>query len=338
MKCVIPTSPATADLAFAEHAEHTVDKYFDGKDCAVVVDVAATAVNRADCLQRKGGYPPPPGESNVLGLECAGTVARVGKAVKGVAVGDRVCALLASGGYAEQAVVYDARHLIPVPKDWCWAQAAATPEVWLTAFQALRFIGGLSKGQTVLMHAGASGVGTAGIQIARAVGAVPIVTVGSAEKVEYCTKLGAELAINYKETEDWTKAVLDHTGGKGVNLLIDFVGGPRLGPNINALAVEGKMVVLGLLGTGKVPEGTDIGPILRKRLTITGSTLRARSADYKAELVREFVAFATPHFASGALKPIVFKEMPIEEVGKAHELVESNTTIGKVVMIVNPKL
>ncbi len=294
----------------------------------ILVRVAATALNRADTLQRMGKYPPPEGESPILGLEMAGTVAALGEGVTQWSEGDKVCALLGGGGYAEY-VCLSARQAMPWPEGFDAVQAAAIPEVFLTAFQALRWLAGLKEKEQVLIHAGASGVGTAAIQLARAMGAEPVVT-ASAGKHALCRELGAKLAIDYK-TEDFAERVADFTNGRGVDVIVDFIGGPYFQKNLNAMAVEGRMVMLAFLGGPRLSEA-NLAAVLRKRLRIMGSTLRARSLDYKVRLSEDLQLFAWPLFADGRLRAVVDRVYGWEEVAEAHRYMESNQSQGKIIL------
>ncbi len=295
----------------------------------VLVAVRATAVNRADLLQAAGGYPPPAGASEILGLEMAGEITAVGEAVTDWQVGDRVCALLPGGGYAEFAAV-PAGMLLPVPPAWSYEQATAVPEVWLTAYVNLFLEGGLEADEIVLIHAGASGVGTAAIQLARAAGARPWVTAGAAEKLAFCRELGAELAVNYKE-DDWLTAVMDASHGQGVNLILDPVGANYLQDNLNALGWRGRLVSIGLLSGGRV-ETLNMAPILRRRLQIIGSTLRTRPLAEKIGLTHAFYDRFGGQLRDGTLQPIIDTTFPIQEASAAHAYVRQNRNIGKVIL------
>lgn len=297
----------------------------------VLVKVEATALNRADTLQRMGKYPPPKGESPIMGLEMAGEVVEVGKAVIHCKVGDKVCGLLGGGGYAEYAAIPE-RLALPWPDGFDAVQAAAVPEVFLTAFQALRWLAQLQEGERILIHAGASGVGTAAIQLAKVMGAHPFVT-ASAGKHSLCEELGAELAIDYK-TENFAERLLDYTAGRGVDAVIDFVGAPYLQQNLKAMALEGRMVLLAFLGGVKVDQ-LNIAALLRKRLQIIGSTLRARDLEYKIRLSSDLQLFAWPFFANGQLRPVIDKVYDWSEVAGAHRYMESNQSKGKIVLRVS---
>ncbi|MGI5143964.1 MULTISPECIES: NAD(P)H-quinone oxidoreductase [unclassified Streptomyces] len=293
----------------------------------VLVDVAATAVNRADLRQRAGAYPVPAGASEILGLECSGRILAVAPDVTGWSVGDQVCALLDGGGYAEQVAV-PATQLMPVPVGVTLEEAAALPEVACTAYSNLTMQAGLGPGQSVLIHGGGSGLGTLAVQYAVALGVTVLVTVGSARKAEACEALGAT-AINYR-TESFLDRVRELTSGEGVDVVLDCVGGPYLAPNIDALKLEGQLLLVGLLG-GRAAE-LDLEAVMRRRLTVRGSTLRARSAEAKAEIVAGTVAGLWPLVAGGQVRPVVDRVMQVEEAGAAHRLVEAGQNIGKVVL------
>ena len=294
----------------------------------VLVDVRATAVNRADLSQARGNYPPPPGASQVLGLEMAGVVAEVGASVAGWRPGDRVCALLSGGGYAERVAV-PAGMLLRLPDGWSFAQGAAVPEVWYTAFINLFDEGQLRALETVLIHAGASGVGTAAIQLVVDAGARAIVTVGSPQKMAFCRELGAT-AINYKE-QDFSVEVMAATEGQGVDIILDPVGGAYLARNVGVLRRFGRLVNIGLL-SGPMGE-LNMGQLLGKRLRIVGSTLRTRPPAEKIAITGRFGANVMPKLAAGRLRPIIDSVFPIAEAQAAHEYVLANRNIGKVVLI-----
>lgn len=294
----------------------------------ILVKVAATALNRADTLQRMGKYPPPKGESPIMGLEMAGEVVKVGEDSNKWKVGDQVCGLLAGGGYAEYVVIHEDLAM-PVPPGLSLIEAAAVPEVFLTAFQALNWLAKVKANERVLVHAGASGVGTAAIQLIKCMNARSIVTASKA-KHQICLDLGAEKAIDYRN-EDFQKVVHAHTAGEGVNVVIDFVGGPNLQKNLEVLAPDGRMVILAFLGGVMAPD-LNIAPILRKRLHIMGSTLRARTLDYKIALSQALQQFAWPLFESGQLKPIIDSVYEWIEVADAHRYMEANKNQGKIVL------
>ncbi|CAH2245898.1 quinone oxidoreductase PIG3 [Pelobates cultripes] len=299
----------------------------------VLVKVEASALNRADLLQRRGKYSPPPGASDILGLEAAGTV--VGFGPDGCGrwnIGDRVMALLPGGGNAQYTAV-SADHLMPIPLGMTATDAAAIPEAWLTAFQLLHFVGKVQKGEIVLIHAGASGVGTAAIQLCRLAGAIPIVTAGSKEKLEIAKHLGAAAGFNYKE-EDFGAKCLEFTNNVGVDIILDCVGASHWEKNLNCLNMDGRWVVYGLMGSGGI-NGDLLSKLLWKRGSILGSLLRSRSSQYKADLVKAFSEQALPHFTAGGpihLKPIVDSVYQLQKISDAHQRMEENKNTGKIVL------
>lgn len=294
----------------------------------ILVRVRATALNRADTLQRQGLYPPPPGESDVLGLELAGEVEAVGAAVRNVHVGDRVFGLVGGGGYAEKAVL-DARMAMPIPSGWSFTEAAAVPEVFFTAQETLFTLAQLRTGETVLIHAGASGVGTAGIQMARENGANVLVTAGSAEKIARCIELGAAAGCNYKERgfADW---VHERTDGRGVDVIEDFIGAAYWDDNLKSLAPGGRLVLVGFMGGTKAQ--TNLGLILMKRLRIFGSVLRSRPLADKIDITRRFQADWLPLLEAGRIKPIIDRRFPLHEAADAHRYMEANKNVGKIIL------
>ena len=294
----------------------------------ILVRVRATALNRADTLQRQGQYPPPPGESDILGLELAGEVEAVGSAVTTIAVGERVFGLVGGGGYAEKAVI-DARMAMPIPEGWSFVQAAAVPEVYFTAQETIFTLAGLKRGETVLIHAGASGVGTAGIQMARETGATVLVTAGSAEKIQRCMDLGATAGCNYKE-QDFAEWVQHTTSGKGVDVIEDFIGAAYWDKNLKSLTLGGRLVLVGVMGGVKVE--TNLGLILRKRLQVFGSVLRARTLADKIDITRRFQANWLPLLTAGKIKPIIDCRFPLERAAEAHQYMEDNKNFGKIIL------
>ncbi|MDP6792468.1 MAG: NAD(P)H-quinone oxidoreductase [Anaerolineales bacterium] len=294
----------------------------------VLVDVHATALNRADLFQRAGKYPPPPGASKILGLEIAGEVSVLGENVEGCKLGDRVCALLAGGGYAERAAV-PAEMLMPVPEGWDFEQAAAVPECFLTGFVNFYMEAGLQRGETVLTHGGASGVGTAAIQLACASGNSIFVTAGSAEKVARCEELGAELAINYRE-HDFVESVLAYTEGAGVDVIMDIVGGDYLHRNLKLLKPKGRLVIISTLGGAHTE--IDLGVLMRRRACIIGSVLRGRSLAEKIEIKQRFMQRFWSLFLEGRLRPVIDSVFPIEQAVAAHLRMAENRNVGKIVL------
>jgi putative PIG3 family NAD(P)H quinone oxidoreductase len=294
----------------------------------VLVEVRATAVNRADLLQAQGQYPPPPGASAILGLEVSGVVRAVADGVSDWAAGDRVLALLPGGGYAERAAVPTGL-LLRLPEKWSFTQGAAVPEAWLTAFLNLFIEGQLTAGESVLIHAGASGVGTAAIQMAREAGAVVYATAGSAEKLEACRRLGAALAIDYKR-QDFAVEIKAHSGGQGVDLVLDPVGAAYLSRNLDVLAAGGRLVTIGIMG-GRRAE-IDLGRVLGRSLRLIGSRLRHRPVEEKIRIVRQFEERFWPLLTDGRLVPIIDRVFPITEAEAAHAYVRDNRNIGKVIL------
>lgn len=294
------------------------------KDGHVLIRAAYTAVNRADLSQARGQYPPPPGESEILGLEVSGVVEGIGAGVEGVKVGDRVCSLLAGGGYAEFVTVHH-KLLLPVPEDKDLQWAAAIPEVWYTAFLNLFVLGELQRDETVLIHAGASGVGTAAIQLARDAGARVIATAGDDRKLAKCSELGAHEVINYKQSD--FKEVI---GKEQVSLVLCPIGGAYLDPNIDVLKSDGRLVLIGLLGG---TSGTlDLRKVLTKRLRIQGSTLRSKSLEEKIALTQKFKECVWPKLLIGTLNPVIDRVFDIRSAQEAHEYVRMNRSVGKVLL------
>ncbi len=297
----------------------------------VLVRIGATAVNRADLSQARGNYPPPPGASEILGLEMAGTIEVLGDGVTGWQVGDRVCALLPGGGYAEKAVV-PAGMLMPVPDDWTIEQAAAIPEVWFTAYVNLFREGGLQPGERILIHAGGSGVGTAAVQLAKAIGAEAYVTAGAEVKLQRCRDLGASLAINYKE-QNFLDEVMAFTNNEGVDVILDPVGANYLGMNLKVLRRYGRLVSIGLLSGAKAE--MNMGMLLGKRLRVIGSTLRTRPLAEKIDITNTFSEQFWPKLISGEMQPIIDTTFPVEQAHQAHEYVAQSKNTGKVILAVS---
>ncbi len=301
----------------------------------VLIRIAATSINRADLQQRAGNYAPPPGESEILGLECAGVIEALGDGVGGWRVGDRVMTLLGGGGYAEYATAA-AGTLMPIPDHLDLVRAAAIAEVWITAFLNVFREAGLRPGETLLVHGGASGVGTAAIQLAKALGPSPVlVTVGSEDKAEACLGLGADRAILYK-SEDFSSRVRELTGDHGADVILDHIGAAYLEPNLACLALYGRLVIIGLLGGARAE--LNIGRLMIKRQRIVGSVLRARPIEEKAEITTAFREQVLPRFASGELKPVIHTVLPLAEVRQAHELMAANANTGKILLQVDPAL
>ncbi|WP_327067964.1 NAD(P)H-quinone oxidoreductase [Kitasatospora sp. NBC_01302] len=294
----------------------------------VLVEVAATAVNRADTLQRQGSYNPPPGASPYPGLECSGKIAALGPGVAGWAVGDEVCALLAGGGYAQKVAV-PVGQLLPVPRGLGLVAAAALPEVAATVWSNVFMVAHLRPGETVLLHGGASGIGSLAIQLAKAVGAKVIVTAGSAKKLARCKELGADVGINYRE-QDFVAAVGEATGGHGVDVILDIMGAKYLQRNVDALAMAGRLVIIGLQG-GRTGE-LDLGKLLAKRGAVVATSLRPRPLAEKAAIVAAVREHVWPLVESGVVKPVIDRVLPLTEAGEAHRALEAGEQVGKIVL------
>jgi putative PIG3 family NAD(P)H quinone oxidoreductase len=296
----------------------------------VVLDVAAAGLNRADLLQRMGFYPPPPGASDVLGMECSGTVSAAGPGVTGWTVGDRACALLAAGGYASRVAV-PAGQLMPVPDGVDLVTAAALPETACTVWSNVFMIAGLQPGETILVHGGAGGIGTMAIQLASQLDSRVLTTAGTPEKLALCTSLGADVAISYRE-QDFVEVVRDATDGHGADVILDNMGAKYLGRNLEALAVEGRLVIIGMQGGSKAE--LDISTLLRKRGAVIATSLRARPPQEKAAICAAVAEHVWPLVAQGRVQPIVERTLPLEEVRTAHELMESGEHTGKILLTV----
>lgn len=294
----------------------------------VLVSVQATTLNRADLSQAAGNYPPPPGASRILGLDMAGEIAAVGEGVEGWRVGDAVCALLAGGGYAERVAV-DQRLLIPIPPGWSFEEAACLPEVYLTAFVNIFIEAGFRPGETVLVHGGASGVGTAAIQLVKEAGGRVIATAGRADKVAACRTQGADLAINYR-TEDFVARTREYTQGEGVDVVLDMVGADYLERNISLLKVRGRLVFIATLGGSEAV--LNIGQLMGKRARLIGSVLRARPVTEKADIIGRFRQQFWTQIERGAVRPVVDRVLPVAEAGAAHEIMRAYRNIGKIVL------
>ena len=295
----------------------------------VLVAVEAAGVNRPDVMQRQGLYPPPPGASDIPGLEIAGTVAALGDGVDSPAIGSRVCALVSGGGYAEYCAA-PAPLCLPVPAGLDGTQAAAIPEtfftVWTNVFDRAR----LAEGESLLVHGGSSGIGTTAIQLAKAFGAAVHVTAGSKAKCEACLALGADAAINYRE-EDFVERIGALTGGRGVDVVLDMIAGDYLARNLKCLAVEGRLVIIAVQHGPKV-EQLNVLPVMLRRLTVTGSTLRPRSVEQKAAIAHALHAKVWPLLAAGTVRPVVHARFPLADAAGAHRLMESSEHVGKIVL------
>lgn len=323
-----------------KYGDVPLPKIHDGQ---VMIEVYATALNGADLLQRAGNYPHPPGASEILGLEVAGIITEVGKGVTQYKKGDRVMALLDGGGYAQYAVAPEG-FVMPLPKNLSFAEGAGIPEVFLTAYLELVMLGGLSKGQQVLIHAGASGVGTAAIQVAKQIGTKIFTTAGSQDKLDFAKELGADVLINYRD-QDFAEVIKKETQGPelkavpggpkpapGVNVILDLVGASHFAGNIECLTIEGRLLLVGMPSGMKAE--INLALVLSKRLQIIGSTMRARPKAYKEKIVAEFTKFAGDKFATGEMKPIIDKQFKLSEAREAHEYMEAKKNKGKIVLIV----
>ncbi len=322
MKAILIREPGEADmLVYGDAPDPQL------KPGELLVRVRAAGVNRADVHQRKGNYPPPADASPILGLEVAGEVVTPAGRWQ---VGDRVMAVVSGGGYAELAAV-PADIAMPVPEGFTFEQAAAIPEVFLTAYLNLFMLGRLQPGEIVLIHAGASGVGTAAIQLAGSIGARAFITAGSDDKLERCHELGAELCVNYLR-DSFARVVLEATEGRGVDVILDFIGEPYWDENLAALARGGRLMLIGFLGGSR--GNLELAPIMRKNLHVTGTTLRGTPMDDKIALAKALTDFAIPRFESGALKPVVDSVYRLEDASEAHRYMESNRNIGKIVLTI----
>lgn len=298
----------------------------------VLVDVAASAVNRADMMQRQGFYDPPPGASPYPGLECSGTVAALGEGVTGWAPGDQVCALLAGGGYAEKVAV-PAGQLLPVPKTTSIVEAAALPETVCTVYSNVFLGARLAKGETLLIHGGGSGIGTTAIQLGKHAGAIVAVTAGSQEKLDACRELGADILINYRE-DDFAKKLKELTDGHGADVILDIIGAGYLAKNIAALAPDGRIANIGLQ-QGRKAE-LDFSALMAKRGTIMSTTLRARPPAQKASIVAAVAEDVWPLIDAGQLRPVIYRELPMAQADQAHRIMTASTHTGKLVLVARP--
>jgi NADPH2:quinone reductase len=296
----------------------------------VLVEVVAAGINRPDLMQRAGNYPPPPGESHVPGMEIAGHVVALGEGVSGLGQGDAVCALLGSGGYAEYALA-DAALCLPVPRGLSPVEAAGIPETFFTVFDNVFTRGRLKAGEWILIHGGSSGIGTTAIQLAKVFGVSVIVTAGSAEKCGVCRALGADYAIDYK-TQDFVEEVKKLTHKRGVDVILDMVGGSYIQKNLSILALEGRLVQIAFLQSSIV-ENFNFMPLMLKRLTLMGSTMRARSLAQKAEVAAALREKIWPLLDQGKVKPMIHATFPLEDARQAHELMESSSHIGKILLL-----
>ncbi|HWG24014.1 NAD(P)H-quinone oxidoreductase [Actinospica sp.] len=324
MKAIVFSEPGGPEvLAWSEVPDP------EPRDGEVLIDVAAAAVNRADLMQREGFYAPPPGASEILGLECSGRIAALGPGVSGWGVGDEVCALLTGGGYAQKVAV-PAGQLFPVPKGVDVVTTAGLPETVCTVWSNVFLTANLQPNETLLVHGGASGIGTTAIQLAKSLGAKVLVTVGSKEKAERCVELGADAAINYKD-EDFVERVGELTEGHGADVILDNIGAKYLARNVDALADSGRLVIIGLQGGTRAE--LDIGNLLRKRGAVIATTLRSRPLAQKAAIVASVREHVWPLVASGAFQVVVDRKVPMAQAAEAHRVVEASEHIGKVLLV-----
>ena len=327
MRAITITAPGDPDVLVPADVDDPV-----AGPGEVLLDVTATAVNRADVMQRRGFYDPPPGASPYPGLECSGRIAALGDGITGWAVGDEVCALLSGGGYATRVAV-PAGQLLPVPAGLTLVEAAALPEVACTVWSNVFSLAGLRAGEVLLVHGGTSGIGTMALQLATHAGARVLCTVGSAEKAARAVELGAERAIRYRD-EDFVAVVREVTGGAGADVVLDNMGAAYLGRNVDALAVGGRLVVIGLQG-GTRGE-LDLGALLGKRAAVFATSLRARPAAEKAAIVAAVREHVWPAVEAGAVRPVVDRVLPLDDAAEAHRVLESSAHIGKIVLRCTP--
>lgn len=326
MKCIEIPEPGP-DPEALKLGERPVPQPADGE---VLIKVEAAGVNRPDLAQRHGRYPPPPGITDIPGLEVAGTIAAIGADAGSWSEGDNVTALVAGGGYAEYCVA-PAPQVLPLPKGLTMVEAAAIPETFFTVWTNVFDRGNLQPGETLLIHGGSSGIGTTAIMIASNLGSKVIVTAGNDEKCEACRQLGADLAINYKE-QDFAEAALKFTGGKGVDVILDMVAGDYIPRNISCMAEEARMVIIAMLGGPKAE--VNFNEFFRKRMTITGSTLRPRPVEFKGAIAVSLRDNVWPLLEAGKIKPVIYKTLPLNDAPEAHRILEEGQHIGKVVMTV----
>ena len=297
----------------------------------LLLRVRSAGVNRADIMQRQGRYPPPPGASDVLGLECAGEVLDRGEGVTGWSAGDPACALLSGGGYAEQVTV-PAGQVLPVPAGADLVEAGGLVEVAATVWSNVFMLAGLQRGETLLVHGGAGGIGTMAIQLAAALGARVAVTAGSTRKLDRCAALGADILVNYHE-EDFVERVLDATDGRGADVVLDVLGASYLDRNLTVLATSGRLVIIGLQGGAKAE--IDLSRLMTKRAAVLATTVRARPASEKAAIVAGLAAHVWPLVADGTVRPVVHASLPLDQVAEAHRIVEAGESVGKVVLSID---
>jgi putative PIG3 family NAD(P)H quinone oxidoreductase len=328
MRAIVADAPGGPEVL---HVAEVPDPH--ACDGEITVRVAAAGVNRADLLQRMGHYPPPPGASDILGLEVSGLVASVGPGVTGIAEGDRVMALLEGGGYAELAAVR-ATQAVAVPANIDLIDAGGIPEVFITAHDALFTRARLQTGETVLIHGGGGGIGTAAIQLARRHRCRVIVTAGSAAKLSRCTELGADAGIDYSR-EDFVQRTRELTDGRGADVVLDIMGASYLGRNLDVVAADGRIVVIGM--QGGTHADIDLGVMMRRRVTLISTALRARPAAQKAKIVAAFATDVVPALAGGELRPVIDRVLPFEAASEAHRLMEAGELVGKILLVPAPR-
>jgi len=325
MKAVLIEEFGSADVLKVGEAEKPVPKADQ-----VLIKVAATSINRPDLVQREGKYPPPPGDSEILGLEVAGIIEEIGSEVEGWSVGDKVMTLVGGGGYAEYAVAYGC-HLIAIPENMSYEEAACVCESYITAFSNIFMVGDFQDGQTAIYHGGGGGVNTAAIQLTNALtpNSKYIVT-AAPDKIDTVKELGASVVVDFTTTPDFSDAVKEFTGKKGVDLILDHVGAKYLKPNMNSLAYMGKLVIIGVISGIKAE--LNLALMMVKRQQIIGSVLRSRPVPMKGEIVAEFTRRAIPKFADRSIVPIIYKVFPMEDVAEAHKTMEADAHFGKIVL------
>jgi len=325
MKAVLMKGFGGVDVLYVGEAEKPVPN-----DDQVLIKVAATSINRPDLVQREGNYPPPKGDSEILGLEVAGVIEELGKNVKGFKKGDRVISLVGGGGYAEYAVAYG-NHLIRIPENMTFEEAACICESYITAFLNIFILGELKDGQTAIIHGGGGGVNTAGVQLCKALTPnAKLIVTAHPSKIENVKKLGVDLVIDYTTTSDFSPIVKEFTNKKGADVILDHVGAKYLMPNINSLAYAGRLVIIGVISGIKAE--INLGLVMVKRQHIIGSVLRSRPVSEKGEIVAEFTRRVMPKFADGTIKPIISKVFTIDEVVEAHKMMEEDKHFGKIVL------
>jgi putative PIG3 family NAD(P)H quinone oxidoreductase len=325
MKAVLMKGFGGVDVLYVGEAEKPVPN-----DDQVLIKVAATSINRPDLVQREGNYPPPKGDSEILGLEVAGVIEELGKNVKGFKKGDRVISLVGGGGYAEYAVAYG-NHLIRIPENMTFEEAACICESYITAFLNIFILGELKDGQTAIIHGGGGGVNTAGVQLCKALTPnAKLIVTAHPSKIENVKKLGVDLVIDYTTTPDFSPIVKEFTNKKGADVILDHVGAKYLMPNINSLAYAGRLVIIGVISGIKAE--INLGLVMVKRQHIIGSVLRSRPVSEKGEIVAEFTRRVMPKFADGTIKPIISKVFTIDEVVEAHKMMEEDKHFGKIVL------